>query len=159
MFVLGCYGKTMIFPIQNLLDRNACKAWLQEHLHPEGFVCPHCQASLQEARAFRETCASHLTTYRCYQCDGTYNLYTGTLFEQIQSSPEEVVLLLRGVLQGETTQALADELDLSYKTALKWRHRIQAQVERFTHAQPELRDDEIESDEMFQTAGEKRRSS
>lgn len=81
--------------------------------------CPHCQASLDEAREFRETEASRVMTYRCCQCDGTYNLYTGTVFAQIQSPPEEVVLLLRGILQGETSQALTDELGLSYKTVLK----------------------------------------
>lgn len=146
----------MKFPIQNLLDRDACRVWLRDHLHPTGFCCPYCQASLEQARQFRETNASELTTYRCHQCDGTYNLYTGTLFEQIQSPPEEVVLLLRGILQGETTKALAAELNLSYKTVLKWRHRIQERLELFTNAQEQLTDDEVETDEMFQTAGEKR---
>lgn len=147
----------MRFPIRELLDRDSCKAWLKRHLHPEGMSCPHCQASLEEAREFRETEASCVMTYRCFDCDGTYNLYTATVFEQIQAAPEEEVLLLRGILQGQTTQALADELPMSYKTVLKWRHRLQDQIEGFTDAQKPLSDNEVEADEMFQSAGEKRR--
>jgi len=146
----------MRFPIRELLDRETCKAWLERHLHPNGMTCPHCQASLDEAREFRETDASCVITYRCFGCDGTYNVYTATVFEQIQAPPEEVILLLRGILQGKTSQALTDELPMCYKTVLKWRHRLQEQIELFTDAQKQLPDDEIETDEMFQSAGEKR---
>ena len=92
---------------------------------------------------------------RCQQCQGIYNLYSGTVFEQAHFSPEQLVLLLRGIFQGVPTTRLAEELNLSYKTALKWRHRVQAQAETYLQNVP-LPDDVVEVDEMFQTAGEKR---
>ena len=94
--------------------------------------------------------------YRCQQCDGIYHLYSGTLFAGSHLTPSQVVLLLRGVLGGQSSAQLARELDLAYKTVLKWRHRIQANAERL---QPDsaLSDPATESDELFQNAGEKRR--
>jgi hypothetical protein len=67
----------------------------------------------------------------------------------------QVVLLLRGFCKGETTQELAAELGLSYKTVLEVRHALQANAEK---AQPQtpLPDEHSETDEMFQNAGEKR---
>jgi transposase-like protein len=67
--------------------------------------------------------------YRC-GCGQTYNLYTGTVLEQHQLRPAQVVLLLRGILQGETTSALARELGVAYETVLTLRHELQAQAER-----------------------------
>ena len=95
--------------------------------------------------------------YRCHHCQGIYNLYSGTIFEQSHFLPEQVVLLLRAIFQGVPTTRMADELDLSYKTALKWRHRVQAQAEIYLNDVP-LPDRVVEVDEMFQTAGEKRAS-
>ena len=132
--------------------------WVRQHFHQDDFCCPTCQASLNEAREYRETNESNLTTYRCGQCDTTYNLYTGTLFEQCHFTPEQVVMLLRGIFQGVTSRQLADELDVDYTPVLKWRHRVREQVEAYLSDEP-LSDEVVESDEFFQTAGEKRETS
>jgi transposase-like protein len=145
----------MRFPIIDLLGMEECKVWLEQHFHPDGFCCPHCQASLAEARKFRETKESQLTVYRCGICDGVYNLYTGTLFESTKLSPQQVILLLRGVMQGTPSNQLAEELDLTEKTVLMWRHRLQEQAEAEQRDDP-LPDEVTESDEMFQNAGKKR---
>ncbi len=145
----------MDFPIIDLLDEDYSVAWLVKHFHPDGMKCPHCQASRSQARYFRTNVGSGLSVYRCQSCDGIYHLYSGTLFEGAQLTPSQVVLLLRGFLQGQTSARLARELDLAYKTVLKWRRRFQANAERL---QPEtaIPDSHSESDEMFQNAGEKR---
>jgi len=126
-----------------------------KHFHQDGLKCPHCQANIGEARYFRTNAGSGLPVYRCLQCEGVYHLYSGTLFEGSQLPPTQVVLLLRGVLQGQSSAQLSRELGLAYKTVLKWRHRLQAQAEAL---QPEtaIADHHSESDEMFQNAGEKR---
>jgi len=63
------------------------------------------------------------------------------------------VLILRGFLQGQTTQHIAEELGLDYGTLLSWRHRIQRRG--FAHLiNSSLPDTEAEMDEMFQNAGE-----
>ena len=68
----------------------------------------------------------------------------------------QVVLLMRGICKGESSNVLAEELELNYGTVLSLWHAIQLNAE---HAQPTtpLPDAHNESDEMFQNAGEKRR--
>ncbi|NIV94816.1 hypothetical protein GWN42_18995 [candidate division KSB1 bacterium] len=77
------------------------------------------------------------------------------MFQQHHLTPMQVVLLMRGVLKGEPSKTLAAELDLNYKTVLTLRHQLQASAERLQPETP-LTDDETETDEMFQNAGEKR---
>ena len=146
----------MDFPIIDLLDMDASTAWVERHFHPQGLKCPHCQAGRDEARFFRVNRGSGLTVYRCLRCDGIYNLYSETLFADSQLTPEQVVLLLQGVLQGKPSQQIGREIGLTEKTVRKWRHRVQAQAERLQPDSP-LSDWETESDELFQNAGEKRR--
>jgi hypothetical protein len=62
---------------------------------------------------------------------------------------------MRGICKGETTNILAQELALNYKTVLDLRHKIQENAEREQPDTP-LTDCETETDEMFQNAGEKR---
>ena len=146
----------MDFPIIDLLETDQCVAWLEQHFHPTGLRCPHCDAPHQEARLFRINAGSGLPVSRCRRCQGIYHLYSGTVFAGSQLVPEHVVLIVRGVLQGQPTAHLAREIGLTEKTVLKWRHRLQGRAE---HLQPEtpLPDQATESDEMFQNAGEKRR--
>ncbi len=144
----------MDFPILTLLDTDASVAWLEQHFHPDGFGCPHCQASLADARRFRTHRGSGLPVYRCRVCHGVYPLYSRTLFEGCHWLPAQVVLLLRGVFQGQSSAQLARELALTEKTVLKWRHRLQSQAERIQPTTP-LADRNTESDEMGENAGEK----
>lgn len=145
----------MDFPIVDLLDDEMSVAWLIKHLHPQGMQCPHCQQPHNRARYFRANSGSGLAVYRCQQCDGIYHVYSGTLFEGSQLTPSQVVLLLRGILQGQSSAQMSRELGLAYKTVLKWRRRLHANAERL---QPDtaLIDSAAESDELFQNAGEKR---
>lgn len=145
----------MNFPIHDLMDLDKCRAWLRRHFHPQGFQCPHCQASLDEARQFRCTQQSQVQTYRCGRCTGAYNIYTGTIFEQTRLDPAQIIQLLRGVLRGTPSTRLAAELELSYPTVLNYRHVIQQQAEACL-PDDSLPDEEVEADETFQTAGEKR---
>jgi transposase-like protein len=145
----------MEFPITDLLDYTSSVAWITQHFHPMGFNCPECGAPRSQARIFRETRRSQLVVYRCRQCDMTYNLYTGTIFQQTHLTPMQVVLLMRGICKGESSKVLAAELKLNYVTVLTLRHAAQANAEQ---AQPDtsLADQRTETDEMFQNAGEKR---
>ena len=145
----------MDFPILTLLDTEASIAWIEQHFHPDGFGCPHCQASLAEARLFRTNRGSGLPVYRCRRCQGVYTLYSRTIFEGAQLVPAQVVLLLRGVFHGQSSAQLARELELTEKTVLKWRHRLNDRAEAIQPNTP-LPDTATESDEMFQNAGEKK---
>ena len=144
----------MDFPIQSLIDEEQAEAWVLNHFHPEGLYCPKCQASVSEARNFRKTARSGLQVYRCKHCQSIYNLYSGTVFAGSQFRPSQVVLLLRGVCQGVSSAQLSRELGISRQTILSIRRKLQSSAERI---QPEdaLPDAEVETDEMFQNAGEK----
>ena len=146
----------MDFPIIDLMDRQACVKWLEEYFHPAGLKCPHCQASVERAIWFRKTKRSNLDVYRCRGCGGIYNLYSGTVFQGRHFTPEQTVLFLREVLQGKPTAKLARELKISRTTALAIRHQLQDNAEDEKTTDP-LSDLEVETDEMFQNAGEKRR--
>ena len=140
------------FPIADLLDEEASLGWLQRHLHPEGLCCPYCGST--ERRLARQT--RHYPAYRCRDCDGYYSLFTGTIFQKTRQSASTIVLLLRGVAQGESTDRLSRELSMSYQQVLTLRQRIQANL--FDTAPTHVLEDdpEIEVDEVFQNAGEKR---
>src|SRR5512147_3046907 len=146
----------MEFPITDLLDYDSSAAWIINHFHAGQLKCPRCGQAVTQARVFRRTRRSDLTTYRCTVCGTTYNLYSGTVFQQAHLTPMQIVLFLRGVCKGEPTQELAAEIGLGDQAALRLRHAIQANAQA---AQPNtpLPDRQTETDEMFQNAGEKRR--
>lgn len=146
----------MDFPITDLMSDKASTDWIMTHFHPDGLRCPHCDAAWAEASEFRTTRKSELIVYRCRRCRGIYNLYSGTIFAARQLRPAQVVLLVRGVLKGESAATLARELGMSRTTITELRQLIQANA---VHIQPEqaLPDYVVEADELFQNAGGKRR--
>ncbi len=144
----------MIFPVTPLLSHEQCVAWIEEHFHPDGLVCPQCGASREQARPFRST-QRGVETYRCNLCQCAYNLYSQTIFRHSLLPPATVVMLLRGVCKGESSSALAQELELSRTTVHQWRQKIQSKGYEM-RSQEALPDSHFETDEMFQNAGEKR---
>jgi transposase-like protein len=146
----------MDFPITELMDREACIQWLEAYFHPEGLKCPHCQANIEQVLWFRKTKRSDLDVYRCKQCRGIYNLYSGTVFEGRYFTPEQAFLFIREVLQGKSTVKLARELGISRTTTREVRHLLQANAKCEQTTEP-LSDLEVETDEMFQNAGGKKR--
>jgi hypothetical protein len=139
----------MEFPITDLLSQEQSEQWILDYFHPDGLKCPRCRASVAEAYVHRQTKKSQLTVYRCRHCRQIYNLYSGTVFQQRHLRPQQVVLLLRGVVKGEATTTLAAELDVSYQTVLAIRHELQANAVAMQPDTP-LPDHVTESDEMFQ---------
>lgn len=145
----------MEFPITDLLSKEQSERWLLEHFHPEGLKCPRCGAGVERSLPFRVTRKSGLQVQRCRDCQAIYNLYSGTVFEHRHLRPEQAVLLVRGVLKGESSKVLSAELKLNYITVLHLRCALQENAQRLQSEMP-LPDFEAESDEMFQNAGEKR---
>ena len=146
----------MDFPINDLMSEQASTDWILRYFHPDGLRCPHCGAAWAEASAFRQTRKSQLTVYRCKRCQGIYNLYSGTIFAARHLPPSEIVLLLRGVLKGDSAATLARELGRSKTTITELRHLIQTNAVPLQTETP-LPDHVVEADELFQNAGEKRR--
>jgi transposase-like protein len=145
----------MIFPVIDLLDESASARWLARYFHPQGFGCPHCQRGVEQARVFRSS-KRGLVDYRCKGCARVYNLYSGTIFVGCQLSASQAVLLLRGVCKGESSASLAEELGVCRSTVPLLRQKVQTNGYTLL-AQGPVPDEETETDEMFQNAGEKRR--
>ena len=82
-------------------------------------------------------------------------MYSRTVFEQRHLTPAQAILLLRGVLKGEPSRTLAAELGLHEVTVLELRRDIQNNA-RLLQPDTPLPDQQTETDEMFQNAGEKR---
>lgn len=145
----------MEFPIVDLLDDELSEQWLMGYFHPNGLKCPGCGRGTEAARIFRRTRRSSVTVYRCRHCHRIYNVYSGTLFQGKQLRPAQVILLLRGVCKGEPSTVLAEELGLSRTTVHTLRRAIQRNARQIQPETP-LEDQQTETDELFQNAGEKR---
>jgi len=145
----------MEFSITDLLSPTESTQWLLDYFHPQGLMCPNCGEPVTNANVFRTTKKSQLTVYRCRGCNTAYNLYTNTIFQQRHLTPPQVVLFLRGVLKGEASTTLAAELKVSVQTILDLRRDVQDSA-RFLQSNTPLPDEQTETDEMFQNAGEKR---
>jgi transposase-like protein len=138
------------FAITDLMDEQACLNWLERHLHPTGWVCPHCGSP--ERRFFR---AQAFPAYRCRACDGYYTVVTNTVFEATRQRPATVVLILRGVAKGESTARLSRELGLDRKRLGEIRHQLQQNLYE-TLPTKRMEGTEFEADELYQNAGEKK---
>jgi transposase-like protein len=139
------------FPTTELLDDSICLIWLERHLHPDGFACPHCHR--RERRLFRQQGA--FPAYRCRACGGYYTLLTNTVFEKTRQRPATLVLLLRGIAKGEPTARMARELGLSRKQLHTLRQRIQGHLNE-TAPTGVMPGTAFEADELYQHAGEKK---
>jgi transposase-like protein len=139
------------FPITELLDDSICLLWLERHLHPDGFACPHCYS--RERRLFRQQ--GDFPAYRCRMCDSYYTLLTNTVFAKTRQRPATLVLLLRGIAKGEPTARLARELGLSRKQLHTLRQRIQTHLND-TAPNEVMVGTAFEVDELYQNAGEKK---
>ena len=146
----------MDFPIIDLMDEQACYEKLLDLLHPDGLTCPGCGGG-HCYNVHRRRAASPVVDYRCKNCRRVFNLFTGTAWQGTHRTPAAILLILRGFAKGTTTAELARELKASRRHLLELRHEVQARALAAADRSP-LPDDQTEADEMYQNAGEKRRS-
>lgn len=122
----------MLFPIDDLLDDDACYRLLLSVLHPDGLHCPKGHP-LEEGQAPHDRHREPVLDYRCRTCGKVFNLYTGTPLHAVRFSPARLVMILRGFCQGVTTLHLSEELGVGRRNLLKLRHRVQGMaLERFS---------------------------
>lgn len=143
----------MRFPITELLSEQECYDFLLHTLHSDGMKCPNGHL-LPENQAPHDVSRAPIVDYRCRTCGCVYNLFTGTVWSGTHYNCATILLMMRGVSQGVPTMQLADELGRDYGTLLKRRHRIQ-ELALENRPSEALTDQETESDELFQNAGEK----
>ena len=113
------------FPLDDLLDEQACHDFLLRVLHPDGLHCPHGHP-LPADQAAHDRHRAPILDYRCRTCGAVFNLFTGTIWAKTRSPCSTIVQILRGIAQGVSTKHLPEELGLDRGHLLERRHRIQA---------------------------------
>jgi transposase-like protein len=126
------------FPIQSLMDEQACYDYLLKVLHPQGWQCPQGHPLAAEQGA-HDRHRAPLLDYRCKTCGAVFNLFTGTLWSKTRYSCATVVLILRGVAQGVPTAHLAEELGIDRAHLLEHRHEMPQLIEQRFPPEPPAR--------------------
>ncbi len=152
------------FPVDELLSEEECYRYLKRSLHPEGLSCPNGH-ELPDDQAPHDRRRAPIMDYRCRECGAVFNIFTDTVWSKTHYDCSTIVMLLRGFAKGVPTKHLTDEMDLAYPSVLKRRHRIQEAVQQGERVglpgeapKNGLPDPEVEADEMYQNAGEKRKA-
>jgi len=145
----------MDFPLGDLLDPERCYDFLLSVLHPRGLDCPGGHP-LEEAFIHKRD-RTPILDYRCRTCGRCFNLFTGTVLQGTHYNEVQIVQLLHGIAEGKPTAQLAREMGVDRKGLLIRRHQLQSLASRARPSEP-LPDPVVEVDEMYQNAGEKRRT-
>ena len=123
-----------------------------EVLHPGGFTCPGCHISVDRIRVHRKD-RWPVLYYRC-SCGRVFNAFTATDWQGTHYSCSTIIRILQGTAQGIPTAHLAKELGIDRSRLLQKRHKAQLHAANAQSKEP-MSDPVVESDEMFQNAGEK----
>ncbi len=115
------------FPLDELLDEQACHDFLLRVLHPDGLHCPHGHP-LPSDQAAHDRHRAPILDSRCRTCGAVFNLFTGTIWAKSRYPCSTIVQILRGIAQGVPTRHLAAELGLDRGHLLARRHQIQGLV-------------------------------
>lgn len=118
----------LIFPLEGLLDEQACYDWLVETLHPSGLCCPKGHP-LPEGQRPHDRHRAPVMDYRCATCGAVYNLFSNTILKGIRWPCSTIILMLKGFAEGTPSLHLAKELKIDRIQLMQWRHRVQALLE------------------------------
>jgi len=94
------------FPIQSLMDEQACDDDLLKALHPQGLPCAQGHLLAVEPVAHDRHRVPRLDS-RGRTCGAVVNLCTGTRWSKPRYRGATIVLMLRGVAPGVPTAQLA----------------------------------------------------
>jgi len=141
------------FPIDSLMDYQRCYEFLMSLFHPNGLHC-RCGCALPAHQSPHKYRSNGLPCFKCRSCKKVFNIFSDTIFQGIHYNCIQIVLILRGFAQGKTTLHMSKELELDYDNLLNWRHILQEYA--FENRDISVLEDKVvESDEVFQNAGEK----
>src|ERR687885_75941 len=91
------------FPLDDLLDEQACYDFLLRVLHPDGLRCPQGHA-LPTDQAAHDRHRAPILDERCRSCGAIFNLVTGTIWAKSHYRCTTIVQILRGIAQGVPTK-------------------------------------------------------
>lgn len=143
----------MDFPLEPVLDPQRCHEFLIGIFHPKGLKCPN-HHGLDQAYVHKKD-RWPILDYRCKTCGRCFNVFTNTVLQGTKHNATAIVQLLRGIAQGTPTARLAREMGVDRKWLLVRRHQLQALAAQNRDGSA-LTDPVVETDELYQNAGEKR---
>lgn len=141
----------MDFPLTALLDEGQCYQWLLCYFHNGTLLRPHSQS---QHYIINDSRRAPIIYYKDKETGQCFNIFTGTIFARTHFSCQEVVLIIRGFLQGVSTAQLSRELCADYQNLLELRHEFMKRAHANLNRSA-LADAVTETDELFQNAGEK----
>lgn len=100
---------------KDLLDRDLCREWLIDWLHPEGPGCPRCGAAPSDRATVSWKKGMRVC---CHGCKKYYTAFTGSILAGSQMRPHELAVMFFLIgLCSKTTGGLARQYSfLSAKT-------------------------------------------
>jgi transposase-like protein len=107
----------------DLTDEAACYDRLVGLLHPGGLDCPRCGA--RDKLGVHRRRRAPVLDYQCGNCGRVFNAWTGTPLEKTHRRPSELVVILRGILQGTPTAQMARDLKCQRAQLLAVRRRLE----------------------------------
>ena len=106
-------------------EEPAAYRFLEQHVWPEGPICPHCG---DFARIGKLAGATRTGTYKCYSCRKPFTLRAGTIFEGSHISLHMWLRAIYLVAAGDRTPKTSDLqqiLGVTFKTSSLIRRRIE----------------------------------
>ena len=115
----------MDFPMARVIDENACYEWLVELLHPDGLCCP--RGHPVSMAGVHKRHRAPLLVYQCNgpDCRAVYTAFTGTMWQNAQWCPAQIVQLLQGVSQGKSSAQISREIGKHREYVMARRHQLQ----------------------------------
>jgi transposase-like protein len=116
----------------------------------DGIKCPRCgSGQVTNFCAYRE----HLRRFRCKHCHRSFTDMTGTIFEDSNMALNEWFYITRELQRGMSINQISKELGRGYRHVMNAAHKIMDSV--FMKRLVDMSAEDIEIDEMYQSAGEK----
>jgi transposase-like protein len=141
----------MEYSIDKLLDEQKCYDHLLNYIHGGHLNCSCCGSNEYRVHQRRR---KPVLQYKCQDCGTYFNVYSGTAFQGTHWPCSKVVMILRGIVKGDSTLNISKELGLGYRNLLYLRHELMSNG--FDNREQAILEDEAtESDEMYQNSGEK----
>lgn len=140
-----------LFSITDFMPSEAkCIKVLRQLRWPDGITCPLCNS-----RHVVKFCPHRKVMHRylCRNCNRYFNDLTGTIFADTRMNLSEWFYITRELQRGISINQISKELGRKYEHVMHAAHKIMDSV--FMKRLIELSGEDIEVDEMYQSAGAK----
>lgn len=132
-----------------LPDGKDCAETWREQRWPAGVRCVSCGSDQVQCRT--ERYRAHLCRYQCQACGKWFNDLSDTPLEYSKVSLNRWIYLMRELDKGRSVAAIAPEIAVTYKTALRMAQVVREQL--YDHRPQEPLSGEVEGDDIHLKGG------